>query len=203
MASRSHKTYSEVADSELFHLIQDGDEEAFTHVYYKYAPMLHALAYRYLKDSAAADNMIQHVFMRLWEFRSLIEIEVNLKNYLYTMTKNQIINYIRDQSNAVRKNYELARRQSSYDDSLQTAIENREFQELLQRAISRLPKQKRQIVQLKRNGLSNQEIADKLQIPINTVKTYYAQSVRLLKTKLSGLLLCILFVVSCVNKVLR
>lgn len=203
MKPKLHLDYLDIEDKELFRLIQSGDDKAFTHVYYKYAPMLHSLAFRYLKNGSAADNTIQHVFMRLWEARSLIEIDVNLKNYLYTMTKNNILNIIRDNNNAIQKNYELSRRQPQYDDSLPSALENRELQELLQSAISRLPKQKQLIIKLKREGFSNQEIADKLQIPVNTVKTYYAQSVRILKTKLSGIFICILFVTSCVYKVLR
>lgn len=203
MKAKLHINYHDIEDKDLFRLIQRGDDKAFTHVYYKYAPMLHALACRYLKDGSAADNTIQHIFMRLWEARSLIEIDVNMKNYLYTMTKNNILNQIRDKNNAIQKNYELLRRQPQYDDSLPSAMENRELQELLQRAISGLPKQKQQIIKLKREGFSNQEIADKLQIPVNTVKTYYAQSVRILKTKLSGRFMCILFVASCVYKVLR
>ncbi|MFY9515787.1 MAG: sigma factor [Dysgonamonadaceae bacterium] len=77
-------------DHALFLLIKKGDKDAFVAIYHKYHPYLYSLALRYLKNVEAAEETVQHVFVKLWESVRHIEIEINLKNYLYTMTKNYI-----------------------------------------------------------------------------------------------------------------
>ena len=61
---------SDIDDETLFAKVERGDVEAFTAVYNKYHKLLYALAYRYLMSSAMAEDAVQHVFTRFWEFRS-------------------------------------------------------------------------------------------------------------------------------------
>lgn len=95
-------------DETLFAKVERGDVEAFTVVYNKYHKLLYVLAYRYLMDKAMAEDAVQHVFTRFWEFRSELRVGISLKNYLVTMTKNHILNVIRNENNAIAKNYEIA-----------------------------------------------------------------------------------------------
>jgi len=55
-----------------------------------------------------AEDVVQHVFARLWEFRSELHVGISLKNYLFTMTKNHVLNLIRNENSAISKNYEIA-----------------------------------------------------------------------------------------------
>ena len=183
-------------DSDLFFLIQKSNKEAFTLVYNRYHKQLYLLAYTYLKDRDMSEDAIQHVFSKLWEFRKDIKIKVSLKNFLYTITKNYILNQIRDNNTAIKKNYELALSTDSYEDNLFDIIEQKELTMLFRKALEMLPQQKRQVCLLKMEGeLSNQEIADKMQISINTVKTHYAQSIKLLRAHLGKMLISILFII--------
>lgn len=86
-------------DETLFAKVERGDVEAFTVVYNKYHKLLYVLAYRYLMDKAMAEDAVQHVFTRFWEFRSELRVGISLKNYLVTMTKNHILNVIRNENN--------------------------------------------------------------------------------------------------------
>ena len=61
--------YTDTDDEKLFALIEQGDEGAFTQVYERYHKLLYVLAYRYLMSSDMAEDVVQHVFTRLWEFR--------------------------------------------------------------------------------------------------------------------------------------
>lgn len=183
-------------DSDLFFLIQKSNKEAFTIVYNRYHKQLYLLAYTYLKDRDMSEDAIQHVFSKLWEFRKDIKIKVSLKNFLYTITKNYILNQIRDNNTAIKKNYELALSVESYEDNLFDIIEQKELMMLFRKALEMLPLQKRQVCLLKMEGdLSNQEIADKMQISIHTVKTHYAQSIKLLRAHLGKMLISILFII--------
>lgn len=82
---------SDVNDEILFVRMSRGEVEAFTAIYNKYHKLLYVLAYRYLMDKAMAEDAVQHVFTRFWEFRSELSVSINLRNYLITMTKNHMV----------------------------------------------------------------------------------------------------------------
>ncbi len=79
-------------DHALFILLKKRDKDAFSVIYQKYHRYLYSLALKYLKSAQMAEDAVQHVFVKLWESTAAIQIEINLKNYLYTMTKNYILN---------------------------------------------------------------------------------------------------------------
>ena len=93
------------SDGELLILLRSGEADAFTALYERYHRLLYVLAYKYLKDRDASEDAVQQVFLKLWEARSFMEPNMNLRNYLYTMLKNLVLNEIRDRNSAVEKNY--------------------------------------------------------------------------------------------------
>jgi RNA polymerase sigma-70 factor (ECF subfamily) len=144
--------------------------------------MLYALSYRYLKSQAVAEDAVQHVFVKLWEHRADIMVVANLRNYLYSMAKNYILNYIRNEHSAIAHNYRIAQSAGAVEDNLLETIERKELMAMFYQAIKLLPPQKKEICLLKmEDKLSNQEIADKMQLSVNTVKTHYAQAIKLLR----------------------
>lgn len=178
------RKYPSLEDLELFRLIRQGDEQAFTRLYDKYARVLYLFGVCYLKNESAAEDAVQHVFMQLWEHRDRANITISLKRYLYVAVKNYVLNYIRNKQTALLKNLEIYRSQRQFDDSSETAMEREEINTLLEQAIADLGHDKKQqIVRFRREGMSNKEVAVLLGIPENTVKTYYAQSVKLLKAR--------------------
>ena len=93
------------------------------------------------------------------------------------MLKNHLLNEIRNNYTALEKNYELAQ----------------EMTEQLYRAIDSLPEQKKAVCLYKlKDSLSNQEIAEKMQISIPTVKTHYSQAIKLLREHFDKLLILLL-----------
>ncbi len=176
-------------DNELFRRMKQGDRAAFTSIYERYNKMLYLLASRYLQNSSMAEDAVQQVFTRLWEFHSEIYVDLNMRNYLFTMMKNYILNTIRNENNAIEKNYQIAYSEPFYDDTLVEKIEEKELKGILNRAISQLPEQKRMICLMKMEGkLTNQEIAQKLNLSANTVKTHYFQTIKMLRAILCNML---------------
>lgn len=176
-------------DNELFGRMKQGDRDAFTSIYERYNKMLYLLASRYLQNNSMAEDAVQHVFTRLWENHADIRVEINVYNYLFTMMKNYLLNTIRNENNAIEKNYQIAYSEPDFDDSLIEKIEEKELKSILNRAISQLPEQKRIICLMKVEGnLTNQEIAKQLNLSANTVKTHYFQSIKMLRAKLCNML---------------
>ncbi|MDR0414587.1 MAG: RNA polymerase sigma-70 factor [Prevotellaceae bacterium] len=194
-------THDKDADEQLLCLLRQGSKEAFTSVYERYHKMLYALSYRYLKNQAAAEDAVQHVFVKLWEHRADIAVEVSLRNYLYSMTKNHILNYIRNEHSALTHNYRMAQKVGNVEDNLLETIEKKELMAAFYQAIEQLSARKKEICLLKmEDKLSNQEIADRMSLSVNTVKSHYAQAVKLLRMAMSkmfqwiaGLLIPFLF----------
>lgn len=182
--------YSDTDDKKLFALIGQGDKGAFTQAYVRYHKLMYVLAYRYLMSAEMAEDSVQHVFTRLWEFRSELRIEVSLKNYLFTMTKNHVLNLIRNENNALSKNYEIAQTAPVYEDDLVEKLEKQELMSCFYQAVDLLPPQKKEICLMKiTEELTNQEIADRMHLSINTIKTHYSDALKLLRLHLSKMLI--------------
>ncbi len=169
-------------DEELLSLLNKGSEDAFSVIFNRYNKLLYTLAFNYLKSDDSAKNAVQAVFMKLWESRSILNISINLRNYLYTMLKNHVLNEIRNNNLAIEKNYEIARSMQESEDDTFAKLADKDMIQKLYEAINKLPAQKRLICQLKLQGdLSNQEIADKMHLSVPTVKTHYNQAIKMLR----------------------
>lgn len=173
-------------DASLILLIRQGDKKAFTLLYRKYCRYLYALAYKYLKDTDTAQDAVQQVFLKIWEYRDNLRIEINLKNYLYTMTKNYILNYFRYNKEAVMLSYAEAQISQAEEYNIQDIIEQAELTLHLKQAIDHLPPQKRDICLLKvKENITNNEIAERMGLSVNTVKSHYTTAIKLLRNYLN------------------
>lgn len=170
-------------DHTLFILLKKRDREAFSAIYEKYHRYLYSLALKYLKNTQMAEDAVQHVFVKLWESTSDIHIEINLKNYLYTMTKNYILNQIRDHKDEISLNYINAQIDIPGQEDLIKAIEDNQMRNILYKGVESLPPQKKEIClrKLETND-SNQQIAEKMGISVNTVKSHYQESIKMLRS---------------------
>lgn len=184
---------NQISDTELFHRIQKGDEKAFTIAYELYNKLIYVLSYRYLMDEERAKDVVQYVFVKLWEYRAELNIGISLKNFLFTMAKNYILNLIRNENTALEKQYEIAQQVLGYEDDLVEKLERREQMSLSYQALAKLPEKKKRICVMKiREEMSNKEIAERLNVSINTVKTHYAEALKLLRRELLKLLMIII-----------
>lgn len=141
-----------------------------------------------------AEDVVQHVYTRLWEFRSELRVGISLKNYLFTMTKNHVLNLIRNENSAITKNYEIAQSAPVYEDNLIENLEKKELMTSFYKAVNLLPAQKRDICLMKvQEELTNQEIAERMNLSVNTIKTHYSEALKLLRVHLSRMLIIVIF----------
>ncbi len=177
-------------DYALLIQLRDGDEKAYAAVFDTYHRYLYVLACRYLMSESYAEDAVQHTFMRLWEGRATFDYTTGIKNLLFTILKNYILNEIRHNNLVIQKNYEL----SQFNDEMETGfihkLEDADFKSHLYTLIEQLPPQKREVCLLKiQHGLTNQEVAEKMSISIPTVKSHYTQVIKLLRLQIDKLLL--------------
>ena len=180
--------YSEFEDKDLMLLVAEGDREAFTCLYHRYFYYLFTLAMRYIKDESEAEDVLQQVFIKLWQMRDSRAIKDNVRGYLFAMTRNSIMNYVRDKNRLLQRNYRLSQEIGEEEQDIWVMADKNDLISEMKKAIDGLPPQQKRVANLRCEGLSNQEIASRLHLSLNTVNSHYTKGLKALKTALSALM---------------
>jgi len=173
-------------DNQLLQLLNNGDENAFTTIYRRYWDTLYSNAFHILEDDAACLDVLQEVFVWLWENRKTVSV-TSLKPYLCTAVKFKMLNVIRRGKicNAAIQHYKSSGASFSY---VENSIEVKELKMMIDRFIESLPEQAGKIFQLSRNEqLSHREIAHRLNLSEKTVRNQINGSLKKLKATLGHL----------------
>lgn len=170
-----------------------GSEDLFGEFFQKHYHTACLVANRYVKDIQASEDLVQDVFVALWNRRSLIGKSVNLKGYLLTAVKNHALNIVQ------RKNTSVASLSTSFIDLPEeetfNAYDKEEMAIKILQAIDELPPRCKTIFNMAyQQGMSYQQIADKLEISKNSVKTQMGIAYRSLRTKISPSMVVLLFI---------
>jgi len=148
----------------------------FRSIFDKYFPSLCVFANRFVNDEDLSKDMVQDVFLKVWNSVTEFESEKSLKVYLYLATKNTCFDYLkkekRKKHNGDLNTDQLRDDDFLNDDSVILDIIREETYRQLEDAIKLLPEKAMEVVRLNLKSLTNQEIADELNISINTVKTH-------------------------------
>ncbi|GAB3316076.1 RNA polymerase sigma factor [Larkinella ripae] len=176
--------YSVLSDAVLVKRLQSGDEEAFQAIYHKYWHPLFVVARKKLYSQENAEELIQDLFVDLWERRATIQIE-DLKKYLFGAVKYKILNQIK--SLLIKQKYENFKNTSlsDFDCRTEELLAYEDLNSALEKGIAHLPDKTRQIFRL--NRLENQsvrQISASLCIPERTVEYHIMQSLRTLRSHL-------------------
>lgn len=172
--------------------IKTGDKAAFRQFYNLYSKQIYGFALSYLKSKSEAEEIIQTVFVKIWETRNDIREGTSLKSYLYKITVNHIYNYLKYKK--VRSSSANELRSSDSDNSTLEKIYYNNLEENIQLLIEQLPEQRKVIFKLSRlEGLSHEEIARRLQISVRTVESQVYKALKFLKENLKEELLLLTF----------
>ena len=166
--------------AEIFKL---DNKETFKEVFEGHFNALCSFGYRYIKDKSAVEDFIQEVFISLWDKRQNFDHIKAVKAFLYTSVRNKCLNQLKHQV-VVQKNELALIRELEHEQFFTSHIIEEESFNLLTREIRDLPEASQAIMILALNGLTNNEIAEELNISINTVKTQKKIAYSKLKKKL-------------------
>ncbi len=181
-------------DFKLLIQLRDGNESAFATIFNTYHRYLYALACRYLMSKDYAEDAVQYTFMRLWEKKETFDYKKGIKNLLFTILKHYVLNEIRHNNMVVQKNYELAQIYEDMSFDMSRHLEDVNFKAHLYKLIKQLPPQKQEVCLLKiQKGMSNQEIAEAMNISVPTVKSHYTQLIKILRSQIDKIAIIILY----------
>lgn len=187
-------------------MIKDSVTEqlSFSEIYHIYFPKLVRFSREYVISIEDAENIVQDIFLYLWEHRDILNSLTNLNAFLFTLTKNRCIDFYRHKVLLDKKKASL---DSLQDRELKLKIEalmqfdeniftEKEIEELLTKAIEHLPEKCRQVFILSRmNGLKYEEIATQLDISVHTVQNHIVTAIRKLKVELKDYLPLFIFII--------
>lgn len=172
-------------DSSTVRRLIAGDELAFRGVYDFHSEQVYQLAFRFLKDTAWSEEIVQDVFLKLWLNREGLDEQGNIWLYLYVITKRLCLNKLREVRKSTMLLEQLMRNMEIAGNLSEEQFMAEELEQRVQHLISRLPKQQQLIFNLSREeGLTHNEIAQKLGLSPNTVKNHMVQALKTLKSTL-------------------
>jgi RNA polymerase sigma-70 factor (ECF subfamily) len=172
-------------DRELVSRLQAGDIIAFDNIYKKFNRKLFRFAYYILKSREDAENIVQEVFVKIWENREKIRLHNSFSSYIFTITHHTTIDLLRQKLKDNKFKDYLLSLQEPFENKVQTDVEFAEAQSQAQEAIAKLTERQRQIYLMHReDGLTYNEIADKLRISINTVENHMVAALKTLREHL-------------------
>ena len=92
--------YTNLSDLELMALLKSGDHAAFSEIYNRHMEMVYAHCQKMLKNEEETQDLVQEIFISLWEKAPLLELKTNLSGYLFIATRHKVLNLMRKNRNA-------------------------------------------------------------------------------------------------------
>ncbi|HEX2394045.1 MAG TPA: RNA polymerase sigma-70 factor [Bacteroidales bacterium] len=168
-------------------ILPNGKEsmESFEQLFRKYYAPLVVYATRYVSGTEIAREIVQDFFVKLYEKRNTLSIDVSVKSYLYRSVYNCCINYL-NQRNIQDKHLKNIEQERIDEDNLENEINSVELQYKISEVIEQLPAKCKRIFKMNRlEGFKNDEIAARLNLSKRTVETQISKALKILRKKLS------------------
>jgi len=180
-------------NSVLIEALRNGDEKAYAYLIDTYHHKLCVYANSLVKNIYSAEDIVQNVFIKVWEQRTRLKSDHTLKSFLYKLVYNEFIDLY-------RKNQSLFSLEKSYYDALNSIVfedDSESFQRVLNvvnKEIQNLPPKCKEVFILsKKEGLTNIEIAEHLEVSVKTVEAQITKAFSILRTSLDEKVKNVLF----------
>ncbi len=169
-------------EQELLRQLRNGDRRALDQLYRSYAKPLYWKLQRMVKNKEEVEELIQDLFVKVWDKREQIIIQQSFEAYLYRMAQYMAINYFQKLKRQSRLYEEYQSRTSEIIENTEELLQARETQQLLDQAVAQLSEQRRKaFVLCKIEGKSHQEAAELMNISPNTVHNHLVKAVSFVK----------------------
>lgn len=168
--------------------LKEGDLLAFEEIYNHWNAKVYFFVKNMIRNDAfLVEDIVQSVFVKLWEVKETVDPEGNLGGYLFKIAKNMVLNQLKRQIHQDR--YEANEIATSkdylYTNSTEQELDVRFLESILQEYILELPEKRRQVFLLSRKYyMTNKQIAEHLGISVNTVESQMTKALATLRNKL-------------------
>lgn len=177
--------YSTHLDQELVIFLKEGDEAAFQEIFLRYNKLLLIYAYKKLRNREEAKDLVQDVFVWLWNNRNSFSLNTSLSGYLYKSVLNRVFDAVKHQG-IIRKYIDSGQHfiEISHEGA-DFLIREKDIASIIEQEILAMPPKMREIYNLKRKDfMSTKEIAETLSLSEHTVSTQMKRALKHLRVKL-------------------
>ncbi|MEO8253251.1 MAG: RNA polymerase sigma-70 factor [Flavobacterium sp.] len=171
-------------DTEILQQLKKGDKAALTVLYNTYWKPLFIASYNLLKNKEICEEIIQDIFIEIWNNRAELEIKVSLKSYLYACVRYKVFSEFRKNKIEQLPLFENLEERFQCD-TPETKMMHEELEIHVRKIIATLPEKCKKVYELSRNEqLSHKEIAERLAISTKTVENHITKALRILRISL-------------------
>lgn len=168
--------------------IRISDELEFERIFRQYHQLLCRYAFSIVKDAEHAEEMVQEVFLKIWEKKDSLEFSVSLKSYLYRAVHNSCLNLIDKKKKEVRMD-DVTLKIVHPTATAEEKVQHKELDQAIAAALEKLPAECRKVFEMSRFGeMKYREIADTLGISVKTVENQMGKALRIMREQLSDYL---------------
>ena len=172
-------------DNVLVEKLSKGDVEAFDLLYEKYSGKLYSFGLKYLRSVDEAEELVQSVFLKLWENYRILKTETSFKSYIFTIAYNEICNLFRKRSYQQKFIHETLYENAHSSSETEESIDYQSDLDRVTKIIETLTERQRTIFLKSRyEGKSTKEIANELNLSPGTVDNYISSTLKLIRSKL-------------------
>lgn len=175
-----------IRDNELVKRLIINDEVAFSELYAHYRSDLYAFCFTFIKSTDEVEDLIQEIFIYIWESRKSLKPELNFSSYIHTIARNRSFSYLRKVNVKDRIEKELYEKVIQNKEIIESDLIYKEYIIILKQTIYNLPPQRQRIFNMSRmDNLTHKEIAKELNISVYTVQEHISESLRVIKNQFS------------------
>ncbi|MES2829236.1 MAG: RNA polymerase sigma-70 factor [Bacteroidota bacterium] len=185
--------YKLLTDLQLWDLLKSGDRHAYAEIYERYFSVLYLHARNRLKDVEEAEDVVQELFLDLWSSSESTVIRSSVQSYLFTSIRNRILNFIAHKSH--QEKYKVVTASTcNFESITDHLVRERMLRKLIEQEIEALPpKMKKVFFMSRREHMTYLEIAEKLNITEQSVRSHVKNALKVLRVKLGVLFYILLF----------
>ncbi len=157
----------------------EGSKNAFEKLYNAYSPRLYGKVLKLVKSESHAREILQDVFLKLWEYRASVDPDKSFRSFLFKIAENKLYDFFRKASKEKSIQLQLTGLASAEYSIMEEFMSNDQHLALLHRAIEHLPPQRQQVFRLgKLEGKSYKEISDQLGISVSTISDHIVKGTK-------------------------
>jgi len=183
-------------DTSIKQGLRDGEEQTYEYLFRQHYSRLCTYAFRYVERKDLAEEIVSETFLKLWVRRHELDIQGDVKAYLFQAVYKNSLHHLRQQKTEKRVTDQLQQHHDQAhpirlleDYSERDSLILKELEGKIEQAVKNLPEQAQRVFTLKRyDGLKNREIADRLEISVKTVEMHMTRALLFLKAELKDYL---------------
>ena len=186
--------YGKCSDNELVALLKNGNQIAYTEIFERYKTILYKHAFRLLNNNEEANDVIQDIFLALWQKKDVIILKTSLSSYLYISVRNRIFDLLSHQKVAAKYVNSIRDFMEAGHYITDEQVRARELAAIIEKEVASLPPKMRKVFELSRqNELTYKDIGKQLNISDKTVKQQVHNAVKILRLKINSFLFILPF----------